>query len=62
MSALPSMSPEAVREAQVEIPEPEPACTDSALLAIPAAPSTSGETFEEELLRDAYLPRDGMPT
>ena len=61
MSALPSTSPKVVREAEMETPEPDLDDADSVLRTSPPAPPTSDETFEEGLLRDAYLPRDGRP-
>lgn len=61
MSALPPTPPEAEREAETEIPEPDLDGADFVLGTTPPTPSISGETFEEELLRDAYLPKDGGP-
>ena len=62
MSASPSMPPKAVREAEIETAELDLDGPDSPFRATPPAPSSSDETFEEELLRDAYLPKDGGPS
>lgn len=49
MSALPS----------TETPDLDLDGADSVFRAAPPAPPIPDETFEEELLRDAYLPKDG---
>lgn len=62
MPALPSMPSKAAQEAEVmEIPELDPDRVDCAFRATSPATSMSDEAFVEELLRDAYLPRDGKP-
>ena len=62
MSVLPPIAPEAAQEgAMLEIPEPHHDRIDPVIApTFPAEPS-SDKTFVEELLRDAYLPRDGKP-
>lgn len=60
MSALPSMPPKAAQEAEMaKIPELDVNSIDPALRSASYAASMSDEAFVEELLRDAYLPRDG---
>lgn len=61
MSAFSSLPPKEAHEAEIEVPEPESACVDPVLRSTSPAPPASEETFAEELLRDAYLPRDGKP-
>jgi len=62
MSASPSMPSKAAQEAEMaEIPELDANSVDAALRSASYAASTSDEAFVEELLRDAYLPRDGQP-
>ena len=62
MSALPSMPPKAAQELQMaKILELDVNSIDPALRSASYAASMSDEAFVEELLRDAYLPRDGRP-
>lgn len=62
MSVLPSVPSKAILEAQTtEATEPD---RDGPASIFPLSSSTesmSDETFEEELLRDAYLPKDRKP-
>ncbi len=62
MSVLPSMPSKAIQEAQTtEVPEPDRDSADSVFPLSSSTESMSDETFEEELLRDAYLPKDRKP-
>lgn len=59
MPVLTSKPPKAARDAEIEDPKLNPDYVD--FVPTTAATPMSGETFEEELLRDALLPRDGEP-
>lgn len=60
MPAVSSMPPKAAQEAEMtEIPELDANSVDPGRRSTPYATSMSDEAFVEELLRDAYLPRDG---
>lgn len=59
--AGPSMPLETAQEAEVEVLELDPDCVDVAIRSTSPATSASDQGFVEELLQDAYLPRDGKP-
>jgi hypothetical protein len=61
MSAFSSMPPKEAHEPEMEVPEPESDCVDPVSRSTSPAPPVPDETFAEELLRDAHLPRDGKP-
>lgn len=62
MSVLPSMPPAAEQEAEkLEVPEPVPDSVDPISRSTSPRTPMPDEAFVEELLRDAYLPRDGKP-
>jgi hypothetical protein len=62
MSMLPPIAPEAEQEgAMPETPEAHHDRIDPVIAPICPADPSSDETFVEELLRDAYLPRDRKP-
>ena len=60
MSVLPTMPSKAIQEAEMaEGPELDRNSAESVVRSTSSAASMEDETFEEELLRDAYLPKDG---
>lgn len=61
MPGLPSVPLEAAQEAQMKVRRPDLDDADAACRSMAPAISGSDETFVEDLLSDAFLPRDGAP-